>query len=230
MDLRRLLRTDTSRRRPTRGGPPARGAPFVLPAWLDVAVERWWALAPRWRVVLLGGLAVVALALVGRGATASPWGPPREVLVAAGDRPAGHPLSPADARPATWPEDLVPTDALAAGDLASGGDLRLAAPVADGAVLTRAMLVDGVAGLLDDGDAAVAVPVDGLPALVPGDGVDVVAARTDGGGQRLATGARVLALDGDFLWLGVPADRVDAVAAAGAAGRLTLAVRPVRGP
>lgn len=216
MDLRRLL---------TRA---SHGPPFTLPPLLDAAAERWWALSPRWRTVLLVAVAVAALALVGRGATASPWGPPRPVLVAERDLPAGHLLSAADARPASWPEDLVPAGAFGADELATAGDRRLAVPVPAGGVLARGAVVDGVAGLLDDGHSAVAVPVDGLPTVDAGDVVDVVATRTDGGGQRVASGARVLALDGTFLWLGVPADRVDAVAAAGAAGRLTLAVRPTR--
>lgn len=229
MDLPRLPRP-TTRRRPAPGRPGAHGAPFVLPPVLDRVAERWWALSPRWRATLLVTLAVVALGLVGRGATASPWGPPRPVVVAAVDLPAGHPLSPGDGRRASWPTDLVPTDAIEADELAVMADHRLAVPVPAGAVLTRRVLVQGVAGLLHEGESAVAVPVDGLPSVAAGDVVDVVASRTDGGGQRVATGARVLALDGAFLWLGVPGDRVDAVAAAGAAGRLTLAVRPPHPP
>lgn len=229
MDLPRLPRP-TSPRRPAPGRPGAHGAPFVLPPVLDRGAERWWALSPRSRAVVLLALAVVALGLVGRGATASPWGPPRPVLVAATDLPAGHALSPGDGRPTSWPAELVPADALDADDLAAAADHRLAVPVPAGGVLTRGALVRGVAGLLHDGESAVAVPVDGLPSVAAGDVVDVVASRTDGGGQRVATGARVLALDGTFLWLGVPVDRVDAVAAAGAAGRLTLAVRPPRPP
>ena len=132
--------------------------------------------------------------------------------------------------PPTWspPTPWPPTDFDTAAP--DGTPLRLAGPVRAGAVLTRGALATGVAGLLDDGDAAVAVPVDGLPTVTAGDRVDVVATRNDGTGARVASAARVLAVDGAFLWLGVPTDRVDAVAAAGAAGRLTLAVRPARPP
>ncbi len=232
MDLPRLLRP--SRPAPSARRAALRGAPVALPPRLDAAAERWWRLPPRVRGGILVTLVVLALAVVGRGATASPWGPPRPVLVAASDLPGGHALVLGDARGAEWPADLVPADALTAEDLRgapTGPDApRLAGPVRAGAPLARGDLVTGVSGLVGDGEAAVAVPVDGLPTVTAGDRVDVVATRTDGTGQRVASAARVLAVDGAFLWLGVPTDRVDAVAAGGAAGRLTLAVRPARPP
>lgn len=206
-----------------------RGAPIALPAALDRAADRWWALPPRARAATLLVVVVLALALVGRGATASPWGPPGPVLVAATDLSAGDPVGPADVRVATWPTGLVPDGALTApSDLPA--DARAAGAVSAGAVLTPHLLADGVAGLLSDGRAAVPVPGDGLGSVRPGDRVDVVATAMDGSGRRVATGADVLAVDGEQLWLGVDADAVDAVAAAGAAGRITLAVRPPGDP
>jgi Flp pilus assembly protein CpaB len=204
------------------------GAPIVLPAIVDAASERWWRLPPRRRGVLLVLLVVGALALVGRGATTSPWGPPRDVLVATTDLAGGQRLTPQHTRSVPWPASLVPDGALAADDLA--GDLRLAGPVPVGTVLARHHAVTGVAGLVDAGRAAVAVPVDGLPAVPAGTRVELVATAPDGSGHRVASDARVAAVAPDVTWLDVPADRVAAVAAAGAAGRLTLAVRPARPP
>lgn len=224
MDLPRLPRPSPGRRRSGGGAPPA------LPRLLDAFVERWWRLPPRVRVGIGLLVAVAALALVGRGATASPWGPPRTVLIAATDLATGQALTPGVTTSASWPAALVPDDALSADDLvAPAGDVRVAGPILAGSVLAHRHVVTGIAGLVDDGQAAVPVPVDGLPPrVVAGDLVEVVATSPDGVGQRVASAARVLALDGGFLWLGVPADRVDPVAAAGAAGRLTLAVRPAR--
>lgn len=225
MDLPRLPRP-LPRRRRSRGG-----APPPLPRVLDGLVERWWRLLPRVRLGIGLLVAVAALALVGRGATASPWGPSRTVLVAATDLATGQALTPGVTASASWPTALVPDDALSADDLATAdGDVRVAGPIVAGSVLVRRHVVTGIAGLLDDGQAAVPVPVDGLPQVVAGDLVEVVATSPDGVGRRVASAARVLAVDGGFLWLGVPADRVDPVAAAGAAGRLTLAVRPARPP
>lgn len=212
---------------PRRRGRLPRG-PVALPTVLDAVSDRWWALPPRVRAAVVVTAALGLLALAGRGATASPWGPPVPTLVAGRDLPAGHALTPADVATATWPAGLVPDDALGRDDL--GGDARLAAPARAGTPLARGDLVDGVAGLVADGHVAVAVPVDGLPAVRAGDHVDVVAGSPDGVGQRVASDAPVVAVDGAFLWLGVPHDRVDAVAAAGAAGRITLAVRPARPP
>lgn len=193
---------------------------------LDRVSERWWRLSPRLRAVVLMALCVVVLALVGRGATTSPWGPPRQVLVLQADLPAGAPVGPADVDHVEWPAGLVPADAVA--ELPE--DARVRGPAAADAVLTRRHLVSGLAGLLDGDEAAVSVPLDGLPAVVAGDVVDVVVATPDGAGHRAATAARVVAVDAAFLWLAVDRQQVDAVAAAGAAGRVTLAVRAAPAP
>ncbi len=224
MDLPRLPRSsrraaDARVRRPS-------AAPVALPAMLDHLSERWWRLSPRLRMVVLVALGVVVLALVGRGATTSPWGPPRQVLVLQADLPAGAPVGPDDVELAEWPTGLVPADALA--DLPD--DARVRGPAAADAVLTGRHLVSGLAGLLQAGEAAVSVPLDGLPAVAADDVVDVVTATPDGAGHRAATAARVLAVDAAFLWLAVDREQVDTVAAAGAAGRVTLAVRAVPAP
>lgn len=210
MDLPRLPRL----------GAPLRGRPFVLPAVLDRVSRAWWQLGPRLRGALVAVAVVALLALAGRGASTSAFGPPVEVVVAGRDLAAGAVLDGAAVARRTWPADLVPDDALT--DAAGG---RLRGPVVAGQVLTERHLVAGLAGLLEPGQAAVAVPLDGLPVVVPGDVVDVVAATPDGRGQRAASGVSVLAVDSGWLWLGVPDAAVDLVAASGAAGRLSLGVR-----
>lgn len=196
--------------------------PVALPAALDHVSERWWRLSPRARAVVLAVLCVGVLALAGRGATASPWGPPGQVLVLTSDLPAGATVGPTDVEHAQWPSELIPADALS--ELPE--DARVHGPAAADAVLTRRHLVSGLAGLLESGEAAVSVPLDGLPQVAAGDVVDVVTATPDGAGHRAATAARVVAVDHAFLWLAVDHGHVDAVAAAGAAGTVTLAVRP----
>lgn len=202
--------------------------PLALPGVLDALAERWWRLPPRARTVVAGVVVLLVLALVGRGATTSPWGSPREVLVAATELDAGQSLTPDRVRQATWPAALVPHDALTPDDLPT--DARLQAVTTAGTVLTRRHVVAGIAGLVRAGQAAVAVPLDGLPSVIPGDRVDVVSTTPDGTGHRLASDAGVLAVDDGFLWLGVDRADVEAVAAAGAAGRLTLAVRGTGSP
>lgn len=202
--------------------------PVALPAVVDAVSERWWGLPPRVRALAVALATVAALALLGRGATRSPWGPPTDVLVAVDDLPGGAPVTADLLRPARWPADLVPHDAVTSADL--GPDVRLRGAVVAGAPVTRRQLAVGLGGMVAEGHAAVAVPVDGLPHVDAGDAVDVVATGLDGVGRRVATAARVLAVDDAFLWLDVPTHEVDAVAAAGAAGRLTLAVRPVTTP
>lgn len=207
MDLVRLLRLA--------------GRPVALPPVLDRVSRAWWQLGPRVRSVL-GLIALVGLlAVAGRGASTSAFGPPVDVLVASRDLSAGVVLDADAVTSRAWPADLVPEDALT-----RAGGQRLRGPVPAGQLLTARHLADGLAGLVEPGHAAVAVPVDGLPEVTPGDVVDVVAATPDGRGQRAASGVEVLSVDSGWLWLAVPDSAVDLVAASGAAGRLSLGVRP----
>lgn len=222
MELPRLPRPPRRARGPRRW---RHTAPVALPGALDAVSERWWRLPPRLRAVVVAVAMVTTLALVGRGATTSAWGAPRQVLVLVADLPAGAAVGPADVERVAWPDDLVPPDAVT--ELPA--DARVRAPTTADSVLTARHLASGLAGLLSDGEAAVPVPLDGLPDVAAGDVVDVVTATPDGTGHRAASAARVVAVDATSLWLAVDADRVDAVAAAAASGRVTLAVRPAAG-
>lgn len=215
MDLTRLPRPFA------RPGAPWRGRPPALPPLLDRLSRAWWQLGPRLRWALVTAGVVGLLALAGRGASTSAFGPPVEVLVASRDLTAGTVLDGAAVTRRTWPADLVPDDAITSPD-----GRRLRGPAVAGQVLVERHLAGGLAGLVAPGHAAVAVPVDGLPDVAPGDLVDVVAATPDGRGQRAASGVEVLAVESGWLWLGVPDSAVDLVAASGAAGRLSLGVRP----
>lgn len=207
-------------------GPPRApwltGPPPALPAALDRMLERWWWLAPRQRAAVLA----VALALVAGGSVAqvarSPYGPPVAVVVAARDLPAGATALGATAT-ARRPAGLVPSDAVAT----VPADATLTLGVVAGTVLTARHLQPGgpLAGLTA-GAAAIAVPLDGIPGLLPGRRVDLVATRADGGGIVLATDARVLSADGDLVWLAVPRAAAPDVAAAAARGLLSAAVLP----
>lgn len=197
----------------------------MLPAWLDRLSERWWGLPPRARATLVVVAIVLALVVVGRGATRSPWGPPVPVLVATADLEPGAPIDPGQLRAAQWPADLVPDDSITAlADLPD--DARVRSSVPAGAPLTGRHLVSGLAGLVAPGHVAVSVPRDGLPIVPTGARVDVVTAGVHGESARVTAGARVLALDGDWVWLGVPAEQADAVATAAVTGRVLLAIRP----
>jgi pilus assembly protein CpaB len=203
----------------TSGGPP------VLPAWLDRLSERWWGLPPRARAALVVAGIVLALVAIGRGATRSPWGPPVPVLVAAADLEPGVPVGAAELRSAQWPAGLAPNDTITAlADLPADARMRSAVPA--GTPLTGRHLVSGLAGLVAPGHVAVSVPRDGLPIVPTGALVDVVTAGVHGEAARVTAGARVLALDGDWVWLGVPAEQADAVATAAVTGRVLLAIRP----
>lgn len=196
-----------------------------LPAWpgiVDAAAERWFSLAARVRLLIVG-LAVVSLATAAvRVAQRSPWGPDVSVLVAARDLPTGHTLVPGDLLPTTRPGRTVPEDPVAPATGWIGA--VTAGPLATGAVVSGAQLADdGLADLVADGRVAVAVPADLLPPLEPGGRVDLVGGGGQGG-QHVARDGRVLASDGAHVWVEV--DRADAaqVAAAIAWGAVTVAL------
>jgi hypothetical protein len=198
------------------------GAPPVLPPALDRASERWWRTPPRVRALtLLVALALLLVAGTVRLAS-SPWGPPVPVLVAARDLPLGAPLGPDAIRTTEWPARLVPPGAL---DTVAGS--VAIAPLAEGSVLTDRLVSDGGLGAaLPDGTAAVAVPSELVPVLLPGARLDLVGAELDGRGVPLATAATVLTDDGEHVWLAVDHQQAPAAAAAAAAGAVTVVVLP----
>lgn len=197
------------------------GSPFALPAALDAWSERWWAMPPRARGLLLAFLVVLALVAGTSHVAATPYGPPTTALVAVSDLAVGHDLDRSDVRQVDWPEDLVPE---AAAHEASG---RLAAALPTGSVLTDHHLTDGgAASQLATGMAAVPLPADLLPTLAPGHVVDVIGADVTGDPSVLAHEAQVISTDGVDVWLAVPRDRAPSVAAAGASGTITVVVLP----
>jgi hypothetical protein len=197
------------------------GPPFALPRLLDRASEAWWSLSPRWRgatlVLAAGAFVVLGLA----HASATPYGPPTTVLVAARDLPAGHQLTRHDLRRATWPRDLAPEDRL---ERAAG---RLSTALPEGSPATRRHIADGgVAAGLPDGHAAVPIAVEGLPTLSVGNRVEVVGRDLDGRAVVLAQTGSVVAIDHTDVWLAIPAAQAADVAAAGASGMVTVVVLP----
>lgn len=197
-----------------------------LPAWparVDHLGERWFALAPRLR------LAVIVLTVVVLGLTAvhvasrSPWGADVAVLVAARDVPAGSTLVAGDVIPAIRPAGTVPRGAVEASSTWVGSVLT--GPLPEGAVVTAVHLVEaGLSGLVAPGRVAVAIPAGLLPPLEPGQYVDLLGGDGDLAGQHLARAGRVLANDGEHVWIEV--DRTDAAAigAVIAWGHVTVAL------
>lgn len=202
------------------------GAPPSLPPSVDRAVEGWWRLPPRLRAAATVVLAVALVAVAGAGAARDPWGPPVEVAVATRDLPPGTALAPDDLRIVTRPADAVPPGAVPPGDEATG-QLRLGLP--SGAVLTAAHLGPGATtDALGAGQVAVAVPLELLPSLTPGQRLDVLSGDPQGVAARLAADATVLAVDDTHAWLMVARDDAPAVAAAAAWGALGVARLPDR--
>lgn len=196
------------------------GPPLALPPVLDRVAERWSGWPPRARVAAIAVLAVAALALAGRGAVRSPWGPPVEVLLAAHDLRGGQRLTAGDLAATTWPRDLVPPDALDA-----PGDGVLLGPVPAGTVVTARHLGEtGIGEGLPAGRAAYPLPLDQLPPLLPGQVVDLVAGGPDGQGQRLAAAGRVLAVDDTHVWVEVVREEAVGLAGASAFGAVTVVV------
>jgi Flp pilus assembly protein CpaB len=203
--------------------PQLLGAPFRLPGVADRIAEGWWRLAPRARLAL-GVLAVVlALATVLLRIALSPYGPPVPVLVAAVDLTEGAVPGSSDVVAARWPRDLLPPAAPATrADLAGS---RLAVGVTAGTVLTlRHVRDDGPLADLAAGGAAVPVPAGLLRGAEAGVLLDLVTVAGDGSGRTVARDVRVLAVDGDTVWVEVLRERAADVAAAALRGTLSGAV------
>lgn len=199
------------------------GPPPSLPTALDAAAERWADIPPRLRWLVLGAVVVGALTLVGRGAVVSPWGAPTAVTVAARDLPVGHQVSDADLTTATWPATLV-TD-VADRQAVVGAVTTTAIPA--GVPVRLAWVADaGLAGVLSAGRAAVIVVDPAAPLVRVGWPVDVVGRSFDGTTSVLAGAARVIAVDGDAVWLDVARDQAAAVSGAAARGDVSLVLLP----
>lgn len=181
-----------------------------LPRPLDGLSERWWALSPRLRVLAgaLAAMSVLALLTVETGR--SPHGPDVPVLVAARDLPAGHALGPDDLVGRPWPRDLLPEEA---GTTPTG---TLTGPVPAGMPVTPSMVADGgVAALVEEGAAAVALPAETLSEDSLGARVDLVAPGGDGATRVVTRDARVLHFDDHRVWVEVAATDAAEVASAG---------------
>ncbi len=168
------------------------------------------------------------------------WGTTRQVAVLTRDLPGGSAIGPTDVARTEWPAALVPEGALT--EVPSGR--RLTAPVGRGEVLVQQRLASTAVGALSAqlraGEVGVQVPLgDTPPALSVGDRVDVVAP-TGGAAMGLgadigdasvslrvavvATGARVLGIDGPTLSLAVRRSQAEETAGASLAGLVTLVV------
>ena len=201
------------------------GPPMRLPASIDRLHDAWVGAPPRLRALVIAALVVSGVAVAGRGAVRSPWGPPVAALVAATDLPAGHELTAADVTIEQWPRDLVPADAPIDPQAIDGRPLRTG--LTAGGIVTDAHLGDaGIAHELAPHEVAFPlVPPEGV-ALTPGHRVDVVAGGADGAGSRLASDARVLAVDAAVVWLALARDEAPAVAGASAWGEVTVVLLP----
>jgi Flp pilus assembly protein CpaB len=201
------------------------GPPPVLPPALDRVAEVWAAAGTRARMILVGVAIFGLAALAGRGAATSPWGGEVGVLVAAADLPAGHRLEPGDLSVAAWPGRLVPPDAPTDPAAVAGRPLSVGLP--SGGLVTAAHLAPGgVASGLPVGSVAFPLPLPDGVGLAPGQRLDLVAGDGAGGGSRLASGARVLSVDGAIAWLAVARDEAPALAGAGGWGEVTVAILP----
>jgi Flp pilus assembly protein CpaB len=197
------------------------GPPLPLPRLLDGLAERWWAATPRARGAAGLLIAVAVLAAAAGHATATPYGPPTTVLVAARDLPPGQVLTEHDLRPRSMPSALVPDGALRAADGV------LAAMLPRGAVATAQHLGDGgwAAGLPAD-RAAVAVGTDQLPPLTAGTRVALVGTDHDGRAVTLGGDAVVLAVEPEAVWFSVDVAEAADVTGAAAIGTLAVVVLP----
>ena len=191
-----------------------------LPARLDALSDTWWGLPPRLRVGLVAFACVLMASLPMLRTARSAWGPPVAVVAAVTDLPAGTVLDEAMVTAVQRPADVLPPDVLTE---ASG---VLTVPVMAGTVLTERHRAPTLAALVEAREVAIPVPADMQPAVTPGAAVDLLSAGFDGGGRTIATGGRVVQVDGPWIWVAVPASAAADAAAAALDQRLILAVRP----
>lgn len=199
-----------------------RGPLPALPELLDRVSERWWSLGPRTRLVAIVA-AAVALPLVVVGARgASPV--LVEVLVATRDLPAGAALDAGDfTRKRRDPSDRPPA---AVTSVPRGAQTAVLIP--EGTVITSHHLSEhGPASTIPQGRVAAAIAADRLPAgLRAGQRLDLLAGGPDGTGQVVASDARVLANDGDHVWIEMSAEEAARVVGAATWGPLGVGLLP----
>ncbi|MFA9447120.1 SAF domain-containing protein [Egicoccus sp. AB-alg6-2] len=193
-----------------------------MPRPLDAVSEWWFRAGPRLRFVLAALVVIAALGGYVVRMTASPWGPPVAVLVAATDLPLGHEPTSGDVRSVRWPAQVVPDDVVTEVD---GARLTVAVPA--GTALTSRHFADGgIAGALSATAAAIAIERELLPELPPGARIDLVGAGHDGTGTVLAGDVAVLRVDDARVWVEVPRELAAEVAGAAAARALTAVLLP----
>ncbi|MFN2557808.1 MAG: SAF domain-containing protein [Nitriliruptorales bacterium] len=201
------------------------GPPPALPAALDRLCERWAYAPPRVRLVILLAALLIVLAVAGRGAARSPWGPPTGVLVARSDLPAGHVLQGADLAVATWPSRLVPAGSPSEASEITGTHLAMGLPA--GSLLTSTHLAAaGLAAGLPAGHVAVSVKLSDGVTVGSGQQVDLMTLDRGGGAIRLASDARILSAEAGRVWIAVRRDEAPAAAAAAAQGEVGVALLP----
>ncbi|MEL7207869.1 MAG: SAF domain-containing protein, partial [Actinomycetota bacterium] len=156
--------------------------PVVVPRrgeflWARMRARRrdllWWSAATVLAVI---SVAVVGGALGRADAAAARWGSTHTAWVTTRTVETGERLASADVRPVEWPEQLVPTEAVATDPTGR----TVTEPMGPGDPLTERRLapdgIDGATALLAPGTRAVAIPTPaGGLSLGPGDLVDVVA-------------------------------------------------------
>lgn len=204
----------------TRDHPGPLGGP--APSWpgpLDRLADRWAGASARTRLVIgvLGATIAVAPSLADEPEVVAVTA---RVDLAVGTR-LDHDLLEAGRGPAaSLPPDTFP-------DVAELTGRVIRHPVAAGQPVLARDVVDGIDAMVAPGRVAVALPAELVPALEPGQRLDVVGADAMGVPRVLAADAVVLQVDDDGVWVEVEREASAALGHAVAWGGLTVAVLPV---
>jgi len=193
----------------------------------------------RARRTIALGLALVTATVVARTNSAADsarrsWGETRPVVVARRDLRAGEVVHTVDVVARDWPAAVVPPGALS--DAPVGRALRADVVAGEALVAPRVAGAGtpGAAAVVPDGWRAIAVVPGAVPELAAGAVVDVYAIgdpTADAGEQRstrVASEARVLAVDDGTVTIAVPEALVARVTSAAATGAVSLALVPGR--
>jgi pilus assembly protein CpaB len=156
------------------------------------------------------------------------FGALRRVAVATRPLAPGHVVTGGDVAGRAMPRAFVPSRPAGPPDALTGR--TVVTPVFAGEPLLESHLapagLHGVAALLRRGERAVAVPVGAaVPAVRPGDRVDVLATFEDRATEVVAEDATVVDTAEDALTLALPVDDARRVADAATRATLTVAVR-----